>query len=98
MDQGASNALISFMVGEYEWVGTLGAPNQFRGVPYVESESSQYKYVRCLLCGTGLMSRGARISHFNSENHAARYRRVQRLEQEVRRREEIRLLEPRVQL
>ena len=42
------------------------------------------------------MSRGARISHFHGENHASRYRRVQQLEQEVNRREQMRELEPRV--
>ena len=79
----------------YKKVGTLGRPNQFRGVPYTES-TGQDRHVRCLMCGTGWMSRGARASHFNSDNHGARYRIIQRLEQEILRREEMRLLEPRV--
>ena len=85
-----------FVAEDYKWVGTLGTPNQFRGVKYAESTDDKYCRVRCLLCGTGWMGRGARINHFHGDNHAARYRGVQRLQQEVRRREEMRLLEPRV--
>ena len=85
-----------FVAEDYKWVGTLGTPNQFRGVKYAESTDDNYCRVRCLLCGTGWMGRGARINHFHGDNHAARYRGVQRLQQEVRRREEMRLLEPRV--
>ena len=60
----ANSALVMFVAEDYKWVGTLGTPNQFRGVKYAESTDDNYCRVRCLLCGTGWMGRGARINHF----------------------------------
>lgn len=61
-----------------KWVGRLGTPNQWRGVPYVEKMKN--KEVRCLLCGTGAMSNASRISHFNGPFHKAQYEAVRKEE------------------
>ena len=66
-DENVVRALVMFVAEDYKWVGTLGTPNQFRGVKYAESTDDNYCRVRCLLCGTGWMGRGARINHFHGD-------------------------------
>jgi hypothetical protein len=60
-----------------DWIGKLGALNQYRDVPYVEKAGKQ---VCCLLCGTGWMKSYARQGHFNGSIHALNYSTVQAAE------------------
>jgi len=60
----------------FQWVGKLGALNQYRDVDYVEKKGSS---VRCLLCKTGWMHRGAGgMAHFAGYNHEQQYNQVVR--------------------
>lgn len=66
-----------------KWIGKLGTPNEFRGVPYVTASSTGE--VCCELCCTGWMNRSQRKAHFNGSRHATNYNSVKRLEEEERR-------------
>lgn len=60
-----------------EWIGKLGAVNQYRDVDYVEKDGAYY---RCLLCSTGGMHKNVVSRHFNGSGHASRYHYVVEME------------------
>eukprot|EP00977_Amphora_coffeiformis_P002929 scaffold567_cov170-Amphora_coffeaeformis.AAC.3 len=68
--------------GLYTWMYRLGAPNQYRNVPYVVGSNTNIGCIRCVLCGTGDMFRKTAAFHFNGSGHQTMYRQVRALEEE----------------
>ena len=57
------------------WGDQLGAPRQWRNVPYVKDCGGGF--VVCLLCGTGAMHKSVCGKHFSGSNHLRKYNGVQ---------------------
>lgn len=57
------------------WGAYLGAPQQWRNVPYVEDRGDGF--VICLLCGTGAMHKSVCGKHFSGSNHLHNYNNAQ---------------------
>ena len=73
------------MTDPIRWVGKLGAPNQWRNVPYVEDKGNGL--VMCKLCATKWMHKRSCGPHFNGEQHAENFKRVRLYEEEMNRKE-----------
>ena len=75
------------MTDPIRWVGKLGAPNQWRNVPYVKDEGNGL--VTCKLCATDWMHKSSCGPHFNGEQHAKNFKRVRLYEEEMNRKERL---------
>lgn len=67
------------------WGGKLGAPNQWRNVPYVDDLGDGF--FMCQLCGTGKMHQNNCHGHFHGSKHTKAYNRVILYENEAMKRD-----------